>query len=50
MILAILYIPDAKYKVLMTSTNDGYVRGWRYTSTGYVLATQPDNDEEMIEH
>ena len=25
-------------------------RGWRYASSGYVLANQPDNDEEMIEH
>ncbi len=26
------------------------MRGWRYTSSGYVLANQPDNDEEFIEH
>ncbi|CAD8135461.1 unnamed protein product [Paramecium pentaurelia] len=49
-ILTMLYIDDPKYQVLLTSTHDGYVRGWRYQSSGFVLANQPDNDEEMIEH
>jgi WD40 repeat protein len=26
------------------------VRGWRHTNNGWVLASQPDNDEEVIEH
>jgi len=46
----LLYINDPKYQVLLTSSHDGYVRGWRYQSSGFVLANQPDNDEEMIEH
>ena len=49
-VLDILYISDSKYQVLLTSTNDGYIRGWRYTSNGFVLANQPDNEEETIEH
>ncbi|CAD8133059.1 unnamed protein product [Paramecium octaurelia] len=49
-ILAMLYIDDPKYQILLTSTHDGYVRGWRYQSSGFVQANQPDNDEEMIEH
>ena len=36
--------------MLLTSTHDGYVRGWRYQTSGFVLAYQPDNDEESIEH
>ncbi|CAD8044697.1 unnamed protein product [Paramecium primaurelia] len=49
-ILSMLYIDDPKYQILLTSTHDGYVRGWRYQSSGFVQANQPDNDEEMIEH
>lgn len=45
-----LYIPDKKYKVLLVSTSDGYVRGWKYSQNGIVLATQPDNEEEAFEH
>ncbi|KAL4503262.1 hypothetical protein ABPG72_000868 [Tetrahymena utriculariae] len=50
MILDILYIPDKKYQVLLTSSNDKYVRGWKHSSNGWVLASQPDNEEELIEH
>ncbi|EGR33574.1 hypothetical protein IMG5_048910 [Ichthyophthirius multifiliis] len=50
MILDILYIPDKKYQILLTSSNDKYVRGWKNTSNGWILACQPDNEEELIEH
>jgi WD40 repeat protein len=50
MVLDFLFIEDKKYEVLLTSSNDGYVRGWKYTSNGWILASQPDNEEEMIEH
>ena len=43
-ILDILYIPDPKYNLLLTSTSDGFVKGWRYNQSMFVLATQPDND------
>lgn len=49
-ILDMLYIKDKKYQVLLTSSNDGYVRGWRYTSNGFVLAFQPNNPNETLEH
>lgn len=35
--------------MLLTSTNDQYIRGWRYTSNGFVLAHRPDNEEEPFE-
>jgi WD40 repeat protein len=50
-VLALLYINDDKYHLLMTATSDGFVRGWKFsTATGFVLATQPDNEEEFVEH
>ena len=49
-ILDILYLPDPKYLILLTSSNDGFVRGWRYTNNGFVLANQPENEEEPFEH
>ena len=49
-ILDMLYIKDKKYQVLLTSSNDGYVRGWRYTSNGFVLAVQPNNSNESLHH
>ena len=36
--------------MLLTASNDGFVRGWKYTSNGFILATQPDNEDEMLEH
>jgi WD40 repeat protein len=45
-----LYIGDKKYKILVVSTSDGVVRGWRYHQGAFVRATQPDNDEELFEH
>jgi hypothetical protein len=45
-----LYIPDRKYQVLLTSTNDKHIRGWKNTTNGWVIANQPDNDEEFIKH
>jgi hypothetical protein len=38
-----LYLDDKKYKILLVSTSDGYVRGWKFATNGFVLATQPDN-------
>ena len=49
-ILDMYYIKDKKYQILLTSSNDGYVRGWRYTSNGFVLAMQPNNANESLEH
>jgi hypothetical protein len=43
-----LYIPDKKYKVLVVSTSDGFVKGWKHHQGGFVLATQPDNEEELF--
>ena len=34
----------------MTSSNDDFVRGWRYTSNGFVIAMQPNNASEILEH
>jgi WD40 repeat protein len=48
--LDILYLGEKKYKILLVSTSDGYVRGWKYTQSGFLLATQPDNEEEIFEH
>lgn len=46
-----LYINEEKYRLLVTATSDGFVRGWRYSSgVGFTLATQPDNEEEFVEH
>jgi hypothetical protein len=39
MILDIYYIKEAKYNTLLTSTSDGFVKGWRFTPNGFVLAT-----------
>ena len=37
MILDILWIPDKKYEVLLTSTNDKFVRGWKCTYVFYLI-------------
>ena len=50
MILDIYYIKEKKYNTLLTSTSDGFVKGWRYTQNGFVLATQPDSEDEYLEH
>ena len=39
MILDIYYIKEKKYNTLLTSTSDGFVKGWRFTPNGFVLAT-----------
>ena len=49
-VLDILYLEDRKYRALLVSTSDGFVRGWKYSQNGFVLATQPDNEEELFEH
>jgi len=33
---------------LLVATSDGYVRGWKHVQNGFVLATQPDNEEEIF--
>lgn len=38
------YISDKKYKVLVISTSDGLVSGWKYQQGGFVKAMQPDNE------
>jgi hypothetical protein len=43
-ILDILYLAEKKYKVLLVSTSDGYVRGWKYSQNGFIVANQPDNE------
>lgn len=48
--LDILYLSEKKYKILLVSTSDGYVRGWKHTQNGFILATQPDNEDELFEH
>ena len=42
-ILDMIYISDKKYKVLVISTSDGIVRGWKYHQGSFIRATQPDN-------
>lgn len=44
-VLDMLYLPDKKYRLLLVATSDGYVRGWKYTTNGIILASQPDNEE-----
>ena len=36
--------------MILTSTGDGYVRGWTYTNNGYILASYADSQDEVIEH
>lgn len=38
-----IYLDDKKYKTLLVSTSDGYIRGWKFSQNGFVLASQPDN-------
>lgn len=38
-ILDMLYIEDKKYNVLVTSSDDCFVRCWRYSSNGFVNAS-----------
>jgi hypothetical protein len=44
-VLDMVYLPENKYKMLMVSTSDGFIRGWKYNQNGFTLAMQPDNDE-----
>ena len=35
-----LFIPDPKYNVLLVSSNDGFVRGWKPNANGvWIKAT-----------
>lgn len=38
-ILDMLYIDDKKYNVLVTSSDDGFIRCWKYSSNGFVSAS-----------
>lgn len=49
-VLDMIYLSEKKYKILLVSTSDGYVRGWKYSQNGFYLANQPDNEEEPFEH
>lgn len=49
-VLDMLYLSEKKYRVLLVATSDGYVRGWKYSQNGFVISTQPDNEEELFEH
>lgn len=49
-VLDILYVADPKYRVLMVSTEDGMIRGWKFQGTSYILAPQPENEGELISH
>ena len=31
--------------MMLTSTSDGYVRGWKVNHKSFYLANQPDNEE-----
>jgi hypothetical protein len=41
----LIYIPDEKYKTIITSTSDGFIRGWKFHNGNWILAGQPDNEE-----
>lgn len=38
-----IYLNDAKYKMLLTSSTDKVVRGWDMSSSTLSLAKQPEN-------
>lgn len=42
-VLDMIYLTEKKYRILLVSTSDGFVRGWKYGQNGFVLANQPDN-------
>ena len=39
-------------KILLTSSNDGYVRGWKLSNESFKIAStnNPLNDLELVEH
>ncbi len=43
-ILDMEYVDGKKYGLLLTSSSDGYIRGWRLSQKTFVLAHQPDNE------
>ena len=43
MVLDIVYIKDRKGNFLMTSSNDGSIRMWRYSGGGFVSANHEDD-------
>lgn len=44
-VIDLIYIPDEKYKTIITSTSDGFIRGWKFHNGNWILASQPDNEE-----
>lgn len=47
-VLDMIYLKEKKYQVLLVSTSDGYIRGWKHSQNGFYLANQPDNEEELF--
>lgn len=43
-ILDMVYINDKKYKILVISTSDGIVRGWKSLQGTFVKALLPNHD------
>lgn len=49
-ILDMIYVNDGKYDMLITSSTDFMVRGWDISSNIPVLAKQPENEDEKMQH
>ena len=48
--LDMIYISNAKYDMLLTSSSDGMVRGWNISGTAPTLSKQPENEDEKMCH
>lgn len=48
--LDMIYVSNDRYQILLTSSTDGYVRGWDINGNIPVLARQFENEEEKIVH
>lgn len=42
-VLDMIYLSEKKYQILLVSTSDGFIRGWKHSQNGFYLANQPDN-------
>ena len=47
-LLDIIYIP-APYDVVVTSSSDRSIRGWRHTNSGFVLSTDFTDEQFLFE-
>lgn len=45
-----IYINDSKYNMLITSSSDFMIKGWDVSSNIPVLARQPENEDEKMQH